>query len=482
MSHKILVGMEVHLQLRTKSKMFCRCPVRYGAPPNTLCCPVCLGMPGSLPVPNRDAMLMALSLATAMECEIESLTKFDRKNYFYPDLPKGYQISQFDKPLARNGTLEIVTKRGTKKVRIRRIHIEEDVGKSVHEEGLSRVDFNRAGTPLVEIVSEPDMNSPEEARAYLNALRTLVQYLEISDGNMQEGNLRCEPNVNVHIADGDRVVKTPVNEIKNLNSVRHVERAVRQDVERALHAFEKVGAEVASMPRCTLGYDDKGDRVFVMRHKEEAHDYRYFPEPDIPPIHIGKVWLSEAADRVPELPAARRTRFEEQYGLSTYDASNLCRDRGTADFYEAAVKAGGDAKQTANWVLVDLGRLANERGVAVDALGIPATRLAELVQLVREGKVGRKPAEKEILPRMLEGDASPAALIEELGLARIDDSDAIRAIAVAAVAANAKAAAEFKAGKEKALGALKGFVMKETKGKANPQVVDAVLRSVLDES
>ncbi|MHC4448510.1 MAG: Asp-tRNA(Asn)/Glu-tRNA(Gln) amidotransferase subunit GatB [Planctomycetota bacterium] len=482
MNTKTLVGMEVHLQLRTKSKMFCRCPVRYGAPPNTLCCPVCLGMPGSLPVPNRDAMLMALSLATAMGCEIAPLTKFDRKNYFYADLPKGYQISQFDRPLAVNGTLEIVTERGVKNVRIRRVHIEEDVGKSVHEEGLSRVDFNRAGTPLVEIVSEPDMNSPEEARAYLNALRTLVHYLGISDGNMQEGNLRCEPNVNVHIADGDQVVKTPVNEIKNLNSVRHVERAVRQEVERAMHAYEKVGADVAALPRCTLGYDDKADRVFVMRHKEEAHDYRYFPEPDIPPINIGKAWKKDANARVPELPAARRARFQDQYELSAYDAANLCRERGLADYYEAVVKAGGAAKLAANWIQGDVGRHANERGVAVESLGLPAARLAELVQLVEQGKVAHKTAGKDLLPRMLADDVAPAALIEELGLAQVDDPDLIRDLAVKAVAANPKAAAEFRAGKEKALGALKGPIMKGTKGKANPQVVEDVLRSVLDES
>jgi len=481
MNSRTLIGMEVHLQLRTKSKMFCRCAVRYGAPPNTLCCPVCLGLPGALPVPNRDAILMALSLASAIGCEIEPLTKFDRKNYFYADLPKGYQISQYDRPLARNGKLEIVTERGVRQVRIRRLHIEEDVGKSLHEEGLSRVDFNRAGTPLVEIVSEPDMESPEEARAYLNALRTLVQYLDISDGNMQEGNLRCEPNVNVHIVDDGPVVKTPVNEIKNLNSVRHVERAVRQEVERALHAYAKVGPDIASMPRCTLGYDDKADRVFVMRHKEEAHDYRYFPEPDIPPIHIGKAWRSEAVERVPELPAARRARLEREYELSAYDASNLCRERGVADYFEATVKAGGAPKPVANWILGDLGRLANERGMSVDALGFSPARFAELVQLVEGGKVARQAAAKVLLPRLVTEESTAAALIEELGLAQVDDSDLIRAAAIRAVQANPKAVEDFRGGKQKALGALKGLIMKETKGKANPRIVHNVLLSVLNE-
>ncbi|MEM8886156.1 MAG: Asp-tRNA(Asn)/Glu-tRNA(Gln) amidotransferase subunit GatB [Planctomycetota bacterium] len=483
MNVRTLVGMEVHLQLRTKSKMFCRCPVRYGAPPNTLCCPVCIGLPGALPVPNRDAMLMALSLASAMGCEIEPQTKFDRKNYFYPDLPKGYQISQFDRPLGTNGSIEIVTERGVKTVRIRRLHIEEDVGKSTHEDGLSRVDFNRAGTPLVEIVTEPDMESPEEARAYLQALRTLVRYLDISDGNMQEGNLRCEPNVNVHIeVEEGRVVKTPVNEIKNINSVRHAEKAIRHEVERQMHAFEKLGEEVATMPRCTLGYDDKADRVFVMRNKEEAHDYRYFPEPDIPPIHIGAAWKSEAAERVPELPDARRKRFQETYELSAYDAEHLCRDRPVADYFEKTVKAGAPAKAASNWIFGELSRYANERNVALGEVGISAARLASFIQLVEGGKVPRQAAKNELLPRMLESDADPSALVEEMGLAQVDDRALIESAAAKAIESNPKAVADFQAGKVKAIGALKGFVMRETKGKANPQVVEEVLKSLLSSS
>ncbi|MFI5401900.1 MAG: Asp-tRNA(Asn)/Glu-tRNA(Gln) amidotransferase subunit GatB, partial [Planctomycetota bacterium] len=286
MKHTVLVGMEVHLQLRTRSKMFCGCPVRFGAPVNTLVCPVCLGMPGSLPVPNREALTMALALATAMGSEIADLTKFDRKNYFYPDLPKGYQISQYDRPLATGGVVEVVTEAGVKPVRLRRLHIEEDVGKNLHDDAVSRVDFNRAGTPLVEIVSEPDITSPEEARAYLNALRALVHYLDVSDANMQEGNLRCEPNVNLHIEDKGRVVKTPIIEVKNLNSVRNVERAVQFEIERQLAEYREKGAAVASLPRATRGYDDQRDQTFVMRVKEEAHDYRYFPEPDTPPLAI----------------------------------------------------------------------------------------------------------------------------------------------------------------------------------------------------
>ncbi len=336
MKWSVLVGMEVHLQLNTQSKMFCRCPVKFGAPPNTLACPVCLGMPGSLPVPNRDAMIMALALATALECDLAQSTKFDRKNYYYPDLPKGYQISQYDRPLATGGGLEIVTESGdVKRIRLIRLHIEEDVGKSLHEDssGLSRVDFNRAGTPLVEIVSEPDIASAEEARAYLNALRTLVKYLDISDGNMAEGNLRCEPNINLHIEDGGCVIKTPIVEVKNVNSVRNVELAIKLECKRQLEEYKEKGAAVESLPRSTRGFDDARDTTFVMRSKEEAHDYRYFPEPDIPPIHISGAWKAEAKERVPELPSQKRERFAVQYGLDAYHAEVLCRERGTAYYF-----------------------------------------------------------------------------------------------------------------------------------------------------
>jgi len=482
MKVKTLVGMEVHLQLRTKSKMFCRCAVRYGAPSNTLTCPVCLALPGALPVPNRDAMLMALSLATALGCEIAQQTKFDRKNYFYADLPKGYQISQFDRPLGTGGKLEIVTEKGVKSVRIRRLHIEEDVGKSVHGKDVSRVDINRAGTPLVEIVTEPDMNSPEEARAYLNALRTLVHYLDISDGNMQEGNLRCEPNVNIHIKTDDGIVKTPVNEIKNINSVRHVEKAIRQEVDNHVQAFRERGAAIADEPRCTLGYDDKNDRVFVMRHKEEAHDYRYFPEPDIPPIHIGAAWRSEAGDRVPELPWTKRERFAASYGLNDYDANALCRERPLAEYFEAVVKAGCAAKPAANWIVGDLGRHANVANTTVDALGIAPHRLAGLIRLVEEGTVARQTAVKQLLPRLLEADSDPAALVEELGLAQVDDVELIEREVRAAAEAHPQAIADLRAGKNKAIGAIIGFVKKQTKGKANPKIIQDVLKRILEES
>jgi aspartyl-tRNA(Asn)/glutamyl-tRNA(Gln) amidotransferase subunit B len=483
MKHTVLVGMEVHLQLRTRSKMFCRCPVRFGAPANTLVCPVCLGMPGSLPVPNREAITMALALATAMDCRITPLTKFDRKNYYYPDLPKGYQISQYDLPLATGGGVEVVTETGTKTIRLRRLHIEEDVGKNLHDDarGISRVDFNRAGTPLVEIVSEPDIASPEEARAYLNALRALVQYLDVSDANMQEGNLRCEPNVNLHIEDRGVLVKTPIIEVKNLNSVRNVERALKFEIERQLAEYRELGAAVAGKPRATRGFDDQRDQTFVMREKEEAHDYRYFPEPDIPPLALDDRWRTEARSRVPELPNARRRRFASGFGLSEYDADALTRERTTADYFEKAVAAGASPKPAANWIVSDLAKHANDAKTTVAELGLDAARLAALVRLVEDGKVSRQAAAKDLLPRLLEGDADPEALVQELGLARIDDTKEIEAIARKAIEQNPKAAADVRAGKEKAIGALMGFVMRETKGKANSDVVRDVLKRLLEE-
>ena len=481
----VLVGMEVHLQLRTKSKMFSPAPVRFGAPPNTLVDPVVLGLPGALPVPNREAITMALSLATALGATPAEVTGFDRKNYFYPDLPKGYQISQYDRPLATGGAVEVVTRDGVRTVRLRRLHIEEDTGKSLHDDrgGLSRVDFNRAGTPLVEIVSEPDIASPEEARAYLNALRAVVRYLDISDANMQEGNLRCEPNVNLHIERGPSdVVETPIVEIKNLNSVRNVERALRFEIERQLAEYEEKGPAVAHEPRSTRGYDDGRDVTFLMRRKEAEHDYRYFPEPDIPPLTITDEWRAAAAARVPELPDAKRRRFMAEHGLNAYDAFTLCRERSTADYFERVVAADCAAKPAANWVLTELSRHANENKVPVAELGLAPAHLALLVGLVQGGRVARRTAAQQVLPAMLETGAEPQAIVSELGLAQIDDEAVLRDAARQAVAAHPQAVADYRAGKKKAIGALMGFVMQATQGKANSELVRSVVAEVLEES
>ncbi|MHC4547308.1 MAG: Asp-tRNA(Asn)/Glu-tRNA(Gln) amidotransferase subunit GatB [Planctomycetota bacterium] len=480
----VLIGMEAHLQLRTKSKMFSPSPVRFGAPPNTLVDPVVLGLPGALPVPNREAITMALALALAVGGRLAEVTKFDRKNYFYPDLPKGYQISQYDRPLSTGGGIEIVTAQGTRTIRLRRLHLEEDTGKSLHDDrrGISRVDFNRAGTPLLEIVSEPDIASPEEARAYLNALRALVHYLDISDANMQEGNLRCEPNVNLHLEEKGVRIETAIVEIKNVNSVRNVERALRHEIERQLAEYREKGAAVADQPRSTRGYDDDRDVTFLMREKEEAHDYRYFPEPDIPPLTITEAWRQEAAKRVPELPDAKRRRLMEAYALGAYDAETLCRERSTAEYFEKVVAAGSAPKPAANWILTELSRLANERRVPVAELGLAPAHLAALIGLVARGEVARRAAIGQVLPRMLETGSEPDRLVAELGLARIDDAGALKEAARRAMAAHPQAVADFRAGKQKAFGALMGFVMHETGGKANSQLVRSVLEKMLEES
>jgi len=479
-----MIGMEVHVQLRTRSKMFCGCPVHFGAPPNSLVCPVCLGLPGTLPVPNRDAIGMALSLATALGCEIAPRTKFDRKHYYYPDLPKGYQISQYDLPLALGGRVEIVTERGGKEVPLRRLHVEEDVGKSLHEEEgrHSRVDYNRAGTPLVEIVSEPALAAPEEARAFVNALRTVIRYLDVSDANMEQGNLRCEPNVNLHIEHEGGIVETPVVEVKNLNSVRNLERALRIEIERQLADFAAQGPAVSALPRATRGYDDARDVTYLLRDKEEVRDYRYFPEPDIPPLAIGAEWRRAAAARVPELPAARRQRFATDYGLSSYDADALCREPETAEYFERAVEAGCEPKPAANWIVSDLAHHAHEHGTGVPGLGLAPARLAALLRLVAEGTVTRQAAAREILPRLLGGHEDPVALVESLGLRRIDDPARIEKAARRALAADPAAAADYRAGKKKAIGRLMGAVMRDTGGRADAAAVRSALERLLKEN
>jgi len=366
---------------------------------------------------------------------------------------------------------------------LRRLHIEEDTSKSLHdeEEPVSRIDDNRAGRPLVEIVSEPELHSAAEARAYLHALRALVRYLDISDGSMEKGNLRCEPNVNLEIEESDGVVITPITEIKNLNSVRNVERAIRSEVNRQLEDYRQRGAAVADEPRTTCGYDPARDRTFVQRRKEGARDYRYFPEPDIPPIVIGAAWREEAEARVPELPHERRKRFASAYGLTDYDADNLCRERPTADFFERTVRAGADAKPAANWILGELSRHANDRRCGVGDLGLSPSRLAGLIELVETGAVGRGPAEREMLPRMLDDGPEARRLVEELGLAMVEDEARIEVAAARAISAQAEAVAHYRAGKTKALDALIGAVMRETGGAANPQVVRDVLQRVLEE-
>ncbi|MFM8979813.1 MAG: Asp-tRNA(Asn)/Glu-tRNA(Gln) amidotransferase subunit GatB [Planctomycetia bacterium] len=478
---RLLVGMEVHLQLKTATKCFSAAPVRTAAEPNTLVDPVVLGLPGALPVLNREALRLAVRTGQALGCRIAPLTKWDRKNYFYPDLPKGYQISQFDLPLCSDGAVEILDDEGRpKRVRIRRAHLEEDTGKSFHDEKgtKSRIDFNRAGTALLEIVTEPDIASAGEAERYLEALREIVAYVGTSDGNMQEGNLRCEPNVNLAYPNGDR---TPIVEVKNLNSVKNVGLAIRHEAQRQHAAYLEQGQVAGNTPRSTRGWDDERGVTVHQRIKESADDYRYVPEPDLPPLAIPAAWVEGERARLPELAAARRARYQQQLGLSAYDAGVLTASRELSDWFEAALAGPSgprEAKAVANWVSTEVLRHVNESGKALGALALQPAGLGELVDLVQGGVLNLRTA-RELFREVVESGASPAALARERGLAQVSDAGAIEAACQAALAEHPLAAAEFRKGHEKAIGRLVGSAMKALGGKGNPAQVQATLRRLL---
>jgi aspartyl-tRNA(Asn)/glutamyl-tRNA(Gln) amidotransferase subunit B len=396
--YETVIGLEVHVQLGTKTKIFCGCPVEFGAPPNTNVCPVCLGLPGALPVLSRQAVELAIGAAIALHCKINPFSRFARKNYFYPDLPKGYQISQYDQPLAEHGYLDILTCAGRKRIGITRIHMEDDAGKSIHDgfkdsDRFSYVDLNRAGTPLIEIVSEPDMRSGEEAHAYLSEIKQNLQYLGVSDCDMEKGQLRCDANVSIRprgiVSLGTKV------EIKNLNSFRFVKLAIEYEVERQVELVESGGK---IFPETRL-YDVDSGRTVGMRSKEEAHDYRYFPEPDLLPLRVSQHWRNEVTRKLPELPADRRERYVNEYGLRDYDAQVLTATRQTGDYFEAAVKVSGDGRATANWVIGDLMGLLKAANLDISLSPIPAAHLGELVALINKGELSGKLA-KEILPKM----------------------------------------------------------------------------------
>src|SRR6266851_5172993 len=380
--YRIVIGLEVHVQLLTQSKLFCGCSTRFGLPPNSATCPICIGMPGVLPVMNRRAFDLALKAALALNCQIASFTKWDRKNYYYPDLPKNYQISQYDLPFSHGGWLEVDTPNGSKRVGIIRVHLEEDAGKSMHDESggghESRVDLNRAGTPLLEIVSKPDMSSPEEAKAYLEEIRLLLRELEVSDCEMQEGSLRCDANVNVHIAQPDgTVAATPIVEVKNLNSFRAVERAMKYEAQRQYEQFLKDGKKLGEVSKATAGWDDARGVTVVQRRKEEASDYRYFPEPDLVPIEVDSAWLNRARAGLGELPAAQRRRLEAQYALSAYDAEVLTRQgRAFVAYFEETATLSGDAKAACNWTTNEVLQTLNERKTHLADFPVKAAVLA----------------------------------------------------------------------------------------------------------
>jgi len=483
-SYKVLIGMEIHVQLATKSKMFTGAANGFGGEPNTQVDEQVLGLPGTLPVLNKRAVEYAIKVGLALGCQIARHTKWDRKSYFYPDLPKNYQISQYDLPLCAQGTFELPLKDGTAKtVRIRRAHLEEDAGKLLHEApggykiDFSIVDLNRAGTPLLEIVTEPDLSSGEEVAAFGQELQKIVQYLGVSHAQMQMGHMRFEPNINVHITDQDgKVHKTAITEIKNLNSFSVLERATTFEIQRQIREWQETG----SLGRkSTYGWDESSESTYWQRDKEEAHDYRYFPDPDLVPVDVDDAWLTELKSQVGELPAARRKRYVESIGLSSADAATLAGDRETGDFYEQAVAAGGDAKRVSNLILSHGRRLANEKAVPLAKLGIAPGRFAEVARLVDANKVSVGSA-GAIFDRLAQRDAAPEQIADELGLVQVSDTSAIDAAIDSMLATNPRPLADYRAGKQAAFNALFGMVMKNAKG-LNPKMVQEQLRRKLDQ-
>jgi len=471
-----VIAFEVHVELATRTKAFCSCPAAFGAEPNTHVCPVCLGHPGVLPVLNRRAVELAVRAALALNCEVHLESVFARKNYFYPDLPKGYQITQYDRPLATGGYIDIETDDGVRRIRIRRLHLEEDTGKSFHvEDGdCSLVDYNRAGVPLIEIVSEPDCRSPAEGRAYLEELRSILEYAGVSDVRMEEGSMRCEPNVSVRPA-GTETLGVPV-ELKNLNSFRAVERALDYEIRRQAEVLSG-GGEVR---RETRRWDEAAGVTRLMRVKETAEDYRYFPEPDLLPLVLEPGWVESVRKGLPELRTARRERFVREYGLPRYDAGVLTASRHLADYFEEAARLADDPKKVSNWLMGDVSRLLNESGNDASFLRskdspFPPSSLAELISLVEDGTISGKMA-KDVLEEAFRTGKTPRAIVDEKGLSQISDAAELEAVVARVLEANPSVVEDFRQGKEKALGYLVGQVMKETRGKANPRLVNELLR------
>jgi len=479
------IGLEVHMHLATRSKMFCACPVAYDARPNSCVCPVCLGMPGVLPVMNARAVELAIRMALALGCTIPDLAKWDRKHYYYPDLPKNYQISEYDQPLGVEGHLDIQTSAGVRRIGILRVHLEEDAGKLMHAEGggdYSVVDLNRTGTPLLEIVSHPDVHSPEEARAYGEALRQLAVYLGVSGCNMQLGQMRFEPNISLRIGTGSdgKPRYTPIAEIKNLNSFRNVERACAHEIARHRQAYEDnpTGYTLERLGKETRGWNDAEGATYLLRSKEEAHDYRYFPEPDLVPLGPDRAWVEAIRATVPELPDARRRRFLADYGLPEYDAGVLTAERTVADFFEKTATLVGDAKVASNWMMQDVMRVLNEQKIGVEALAIRPEGLAELITLVKQGTINRNTG-TEVFNQMLASGQSAAQIVKDKNLAQVADSGALEAFVDQAIAANPKVVQDYQGGKKASLGRLIGEAMKASGGKANPQIVRQLLTQKL---
>lgn len=475
MEYEVVIGLEVHAELSTKSKIYCSCTTEFGGEENTHCCPICTGMPGVLPVLNKNVVEYAVRAGLATNCSIAEYSKQDRKNYFYPDLPKAYQISQYDLPLCKDGYIDIEVDGKTKRIGITRIHIEEDAGKLMHDEWDTgtMVDYNRCGVPLIEIVGEPDIRSAEEARAYVEKLRSILQFIDVSDCKMQEGSLRADVNLSVR-PKGQKEFGTRT-EMKNLNSFRAIVRAVEAETQRQIEELESGGVIYQETRR----WDDNKGVSYAMRSKEEAHDYRYFPEPDLVPIVSDRTWIESIRASLPELPDARRKRYVAEFGLPEYDAGILTSSKVLSDFFEEAVSKSKNAKAVSNWIMGDLMRHLKEKGMEVEDIPFPAENLARMIALIDKGTISGTIA-KKVFDKMFESGKDPETIVKEEGLEVVSDEGALVAVVKKILESNPQSVADYKSGKEKAFGFLVGQAMKETRGKANPQLINKLLKDELD--
>ncbi len=473
--YEVVIGLEVHAELSTKTKIFCSCPTSFGASPNTHTCPICMAMPGTLPVLNEKVVEYAVKAGLATNCEIARDSKNDRKNYFYPDLPKSYQISQFDKPLCEHGYVEIDAQEGKKKIRLTRIHIEEDAGKLNHDEfaGGSLVDLNRAGVPLIEIVSEPDLSSSEEVEQYLRKLKSILEYIEVSDCKMQEGSLRADVNVSVR-KKGDTKLGTRT-EMKNMNSFRSIVRAIEYEVDRQIDVIEDGG----KVEQETLRWDDVSGKTFSMRDKEDAQDYRYFPDPDLVAIKLSEEYIENIKSTLPELPESRKERYLKEYQLSEKDAKLITSSKYLSDLFEQAIEVCHNPKAVNNWIISDISRILNETEMEPIEIPFDAKQLGKLIILIDKGTISSSIA-KKVLVEMFEHPRDPEDIIDEKGWVQISDEGAIKDVVLKVLEANPQSIADYKGGKDKALGFLVGQAMKETRGKANPQLLNKMFLEELN--
>jgi len=472
--YEVVIGLEVHSQLLTKTKAFCGCVNKFGSAPNTNVCPICLGHPGSLPKINKKMVEFSMLAGLALNCKINTYSTFARKNYFYPDLPKGWQTSQYDKPICSNGFVEIFSNGSTKTIRINRIHMEEDAGKLIHASDATLIDLNRCGTPLIEIVTEPDLNSAKEAYLYLTKLKQILLYLNVSDCNMEEGSLRCDANVSIRKV-GAKELGTKT-ELKNMNSFHNVEKAIEKEIQRQIEIIEDGGL----ITQETLLWDSESNEIVSMRSKEEAHDYRYFPEPDLLPVYISSDWETEISKQLPELPEQKKKRFISQFEIPEYDAEILTADKNVADYFERITNYTTDFKQASNWTMVDVMKILNDKNISIKEFNLSPENLGKLINLISEGKISNKIA-REIFPELVETNQDPTLIISQKGLLQINDSSEIEKVILQIISTNKPQVEQFISGKEKVFGFFIGQIMKETKGKANPQLVNDLLLKKLNE-